>query len=246
MEKVDRLGWVDGFAFSPHGVRIGIRTNDRGCLDELERIVKARQWQLSDEEEVQILFSLRVAPPARPGRRNFHLLYLGASRLVRNLELREVVSYLERHLPEIVMATARDAVFVHGAIVASKGRTLVLPGQPGSGVDKLVARLRERGAQILAEDYFTVTPDGQLCLKTCEAETPLILFTEYSPGRKRIQTKDLTPGDSSIQLFASGLSCRTRPQLALGALANFAARSETLQGQWGNDGQAAEWILGDV
>ena len=35
MEKLDRLGWAAGLRFVSHGVRIGIRVNDPGALEQV-------------------------------------------------------------------------------------------------------------------------------------------------------------------------------------------------------------------
>ena len=99
MKKVDRLGWTAGLSVTAYGASVGVRTNDETVLARIPPLLPPA-WHPSESPIVDTLFSLRVGPPTtRKGRRNYHLLYAGATRLARTFDMRfscEVEAQLER------------------------------------------------------------------------------------------------------------------------------------------------------
>ena len=47
MEKVDRLGWVAGFALKSYGVRIGVRSNDAATMQRVYEYLPAGWEKIS-------------------------------------------------------------------------------------------------------------------------------------------------------------------------------------------------------
>ena len=75
MAKIDRLGWVAGFSFVSHGVRIGVRVNKPEVLESLVELLP-EGWKPSKHKTVEQLYSLKVGGVgARPHIRQFNLLY---------------------------------------------------------------------------------------------------------------------------------------------------------------------------
>src|SRR5437762_10417312 len=94
MAKLDRLGWAAGNSFLSHGVRIGIRATQPQVLEQLADYLPPG-CKPSASRVVDRLYSLKVGGAARPGVRNFHMLYMGPVRLARTLDLGEVFEALD-------------------------------------------------------------------------------------------------------------------------------------------------------
>lgn len=247
MEKIDRLGWTEGFSFSAYGTLFGIRTNDTEVLPSLKNLVRSYDWPILEGGEVQSLFSLRVAPPARRGRKNFNLLYWGAGRLLRTLDLNEALSFFDDRLRSIAQQMSPNDVFVPGAIVSWNERHLVLPAQEDSGLNELVGALEQRGAETLSRNFFSISSSGELKGETGESldevNRPLMVFTEYSKRNKTLRARQISQGTSALLLFSSGVGAAYRPQKALTAIAAFTQKVPGLRGKRGEVGQAADYLL---
>ena len=245
MDKIDRLGWAEGISFSPSGADIGIRTNDAEYLPRLKEIVSSHGWELSDEEIVQLLVSLRVGPEGKKGKRNYSLLYMGTSQVARSLDVDEVFGVLESILPELVRATAKDSVFIPGSVVKWMDKLLVLPANGGTGRKTLLEELEKNQASVLARSFFSISPEGELRLDDVEIEDEsekIICFTEYVAKNKSLRARSLTPGESSLYLFSMGVSSRSQPALALSAVSSFASGVPSLKGNRGDVKQAVKYL----
>lgn len=83
MEKIDRLGWAAGLAFTAYGVRVGIRVSETDVLKRVE-IYLPPAWRPASSPRVDILYSVVVGGAgSRPGVRRFNLLYANALRVAR-------------------------------------------------------------------------------------------------------------------------------------------------------------------
>ena len=67
---------------------------------------------------------------------------------------------LRSHLELDLALRARDAVFVHAAVVAWRGRAVLLPGVSGAGKSTLVAELVGRGATYYSDEYAVLDTEG--------------------------------------------------------------------------------------
>src|SRR5437773_2030481 len=121
MAKLDRLGWAAGTSFVSHGVRIGIRATQPAVLEQLPDYLPPG-WKPGASRVVDRLYSLKAGGAARPGIRNFHLLYMGSTRLARTMDLDEVFEALDFDLQLYVAERARRRVFVHAGVVGWQGR----------------------------------------------------------------------------------------------------------------------------
>src|SRR5437879_5318009 len=122
MEKINRLGWADGISFVSYGLRIGIRVNDPAVMERLPEILPPG-WKPARSPTVEHLYSLRVGGAGRRIRA-YHLLYAGAARLARTLDLERVFDNLESDLQRFAAEWARRRVFVHAGVVGWHGRAI--------------------------------------------------------------------------------------------------------------------------
>ncbi len=94
MEKLDRLGWAAGIAFTAYGVSVGVRVSDASVLEPLRALLPPG-WKPAGKPPVRRLYSLIVGgPTSRPGVRRFNLLYSDAARLVRAHDLEATLRQL--------------------------------------------------------------------------------------------------------------------------------------------------------
>src|ERR1039458_9249105 len=106
MDKIDRLGWADGFMFSSFGVRIGIRVSQPDFVRSLESVLPPGRRPTSSGA-VQRLYSLVVGGSNQErGVRRLNVLYDGAQRLARERELAPVLKVLQAQIRRTVAEMA--------------------------------------------------------------------------------------------------------------------------------------------
>lgn len=160
MEKIDRLRWADGIAFTALGVKIGVRVDDPTMLPRVRALLPpvARP---SSARVVDKLFSLVVGGPGpRPGLRRFSLLYADISRVSRATEIDQVLEDLGREMALAVASRARQHVVVHAGVVGWQGRAIVFPGRTLAGKSSLAAALVRAGADYYSDEYAILGQDG--------------------------------------------------------------------------------------
>src|SRR6266404_6229353 len=269
MKKVDRLGWVAGFALESYGVRIGIRSNDSSVLDRVCEYLPAG-WQNSTAPFVDRLYSIMVAGagPLANGRR-FSLLYGDDARIARSTNLDDVFERFESDLRLFVGEFARHRVFVHAGVVAWKGKAIVIPGRSYSGKSTLVAALVRAGATYYSDEYAVFDAKGlvhpfskpleiraegefkqsritvgELGGKSGTKALPvgLVLMTRYKRGTKW-RPRKLTPGKGVLELLFNTVSARRSPEKALSTLRHVTRRAEVLKGPRGDTTAVVDALL---
>lgn len=267
MEKLDRLGWAAGIAFSSHGVRFGIRTNDPQVIGRLDAFLPPDRKPLSSPV-VEELYSLRVAP-SDPGTRlrQMNLAYSGVARLERGPDLLLVLEALETDL--LLRVSERSSpIFVDAGAVEWQGGALLILGEPGSGRTTLLQALLAAGAGYLSDrcailgctgrvhPYPTrITPPsdrsdgprerisvpvGQVARRSVPVTG--ILLTEYREGarwRPRLQTA----GQALLALMQHAMPARLRPAATLATLRPIAQHATMLRGARGEAAEAAAQVL---
>jgi hypothetical protein len=269
MEKLDRLGWADGISFVSYGVRIGIRVNRPEVLQAIaDRLPPG--WKPALSPVVDGLYSLRVGSEGpRPGLRHLHLLYAGASRLLRTADLEEALGTLESHLHLAVAAQARRRIFVHAGVVGWRGQAILLPGRSRSGKSTLVAALVRVGATYYSDEYAVLDEKGRvhpyprpLSLRqeggqparrypvralggragTRPLPVGLIAVSEYQPGAQW-RPRPLSPGKGVLELLANTVPARLKPEASLAALKQVASQAPVLKGLRGEAEPLAHTLL---
>jgi len=267
MAKIDRLGWAAGTCISAYGVRIGIRTNAPEVLRRLPAHLPPG-WKPAPSAVVDQLFSLRVGGRSRGNVRRYNLLYWGASRRARSLDLDSVFETLESDLRLCVASGAKRRIFVHAGVVGWNGRAIVLPGRTFSGKSTLVAELLRAGATYHSDEFAALDARGRVhpfpkplaireagngagryppeAFGAVSGARPLpvglIAFASYRRGRSWRPVR-LTPGQGLLALVAHTVPVRRRTETSLQALRQVVAQALVLKGPRGEAEETAGALL---
>jgi hypothetical protein len=269
MEKLDRLGWAAGLAFTAYGVRVGIRVSQAKVLKQLEiHLPPARKPAPSPH--VDILYSLVMGGDgSRVGVRRFNLLYANALRLARSLDLGEVLDALEAHVQLHIAETAPRRRFVHAGVVGWRGDAIIMPGRSYSGKSMLVAALVSAGATYYSDEYAVLDDHGRVhpypkplslrahpgaqatrysaeTLGRRVGSTPLsiglVVISQYKAGAGW-RPRRLSTGHGVLALLANTVSARRHPAGALATLQRIAANAVILKGGRGEASTVAPLLL---
>jgi hypothetical protein len=271
MEKIDRLGWAAGIAFTAYGLSVGIRVSDRSVLGRVEALLPPG-WKPATKPTVRRLYSLIAGGPTRRvGVRRFNILYSGAARLLRTHDLEETLRQLELDLELYIADRARRRTFVHAGVVGWNGRAIVLPGQSGSGKSSLVRALVRAGATYYSDEFAVLDERGRvhpypipLAIRPGQDGAPpvkcrveeiggvagsyplpvgLVLITRYVSG-SQFRPRRVSAGRAVLELLANTLPARRRPERVLDTLTQVVSQALVLRGPRGEDEETAHQILG--
>jgi hypothetical protein len=218
-------------------------------------------------EAVDSLYSLRVGGE-RGKLRYFHLLYANELRMVRTMDLDEVLFALQNELEMFVVEQARRRVFLHAGVVGWGGKAIVMPGDTQTGKTTLVAALVRAGATYYSDEYAVLDPHGRvhpypkaLSIRKRDGEideTPIevlggragskpltvgtVLVTRYQAGRSW-RPRTLSSGRAALRLMSYTYSARFAPERTMAALLQVAERARTLAGARGDANEVAAAIL---
>lgn len=219
---------------------MGIRTNDAALLARIPAIMPP-EWTATETPVVDSLFSVWLGKqPARPGRRSYHILYSGAARVTRTLDIDKIFHDLENYLLLTVAYWAKeDHLFVHAGVVGWQGRAIVIPGRSHTGKTTLVAELIKAGASYYSDEMALFDPEGRvhpypiplsvredegICkytpaafgAETGAAPLPvgLVLVTEFSAGAAW-RPRRLTPARALMALLDNTVAARKDPAVSL-------------------------------
>jgi hypothetical protein len=266
--QVDRLGWAAGAAVESFGLRIGLRTSvPEAIATAAEHLPPGR---LLSTGRVDLLYSLAVGGPGpRPGMRRSHLLYCGAMRIARSLDLESVLDSFESHARLLVAARSRRGVFLHAGAVAWQGRAIVLPGASCSGKTTLVAELVKAGAGYLSDEFAVIRGDRVVPYpKTLSVRDPrergrqeplgvsalggrqerepipvgLVVLAEFARGTPW-RARTLPPGRALLSLLAHAVRTRIAPREVLAALEALVRSAPVLRAKRGEAREAARRII---
>ena len=269
MQKIDRLGWVDGIAFRSYGLRIGVRVTDRRVMESVfERLPPG--WKRASSPIVDFLYSIVVGGSAlRSNIQRFNLLYYDAARLARSKDFELVLKTFESDLQLLVADNARRRIFVHAGVVGWKNQGIVIPGVSFSGKTTLVSKLVQAGAKYYSDEYAVLDERGlvhpfarPLGIRTPEEfETSrvdvsalggtagsrplpvrLVISTRYKAGATW-RPRQLTPGRGVLELLANTVSARSQTKLALTTLPKAVHSAEVLKGVRGEADEVVQTIL---
>lgn len=271
MEKLDRLGWTEGFAVSAYGAKVGVRYNDPSVTDRLLALLPPGT-KMSDDPVVDSLLSLRIGRTAKDGRRrHYHLLYEGVSRVLRTFDLDEVF-YIYENLVTLAVAyfAQPDRVFVHAGVVGWQGKAIVIPGRSHAGKTTMVTALLRAGATYYSDDMAILDDEGRvhpfpvaLGIRNGgerrlvrpdemghEAATEplpvgLVAVTRFEEG-SRWQPERLSPGRAVLALMDHTVRARRDPEAYLPVLRRVAVSARTLQGNRGDADETARDLLEEL
>jgi energy-coupling factor transporter ATP-binding protein EcfA2 len=271
MQKIDRLGWAAGIAFTAYGCTVGIRVSDRNVLERVEALLPPG-WKPAATPTVRQLYSLIVGGPTSRGNvRRFNLLYSGIARLMRTHDLDDALRLLEIEMERYIAEGARRRVFVHAGVVGWNGRAIVIPGRSGSGKSTLVQALVGAGATYYSDEFAVLDARGRvhpypipLGIRQAQDGVPpvkrsvealggvagtrplpvgLVLVTRYA-GRVRFHPRPLSAGRAVLELLRNTLPARREPERVLATLTRIAAQAVGLRGPRGEAEETARQLLG--
>jgi hypothetical protein len=235
--RTPQLGWMAEQYFSAYGLRFGLRTNDPAALAQARPVVPLG-WQETSAGEVDILYSVYVAPPGEhQGRQSDCLLYAGSALIAHALELETVLSVFNKHAELLTAFRARDYLFVHAGVVGWQGRALVIPGRSMTGKTTLVKALIEAGAAYYSDEFAVLDRQGlahsyplPLSIRSAHGQparqTPvatlggqvgfeplpvgMVVVTQYQP-KAQWRPRMLSPGHALLALMDNTVAAQRDP-----------------------------------
>jgi hypothetical protein len=269
MQKIDRLGWAAGIAFTSYQARIGIRTSGPMALPDLLMYLPPRS-RVVQRETVDSLFSLIVAPPSNQSRvKRYNILYSGSGRIARSLDLDEVLHALEARLRLDVATRAKGRLFVHAGVVGWQGRAILLPGRSYAGKSTLVKALVDAGATYYSDEYAVLDSRGMVYpyIKPISLRSPdrsesfkvpvdslpgpvggeaiplgAVVVTSYAP-EARWRPMGITRAQAMMAMFDNTVVARYKPAFAMEVLQKAVSDCVALKGRRGEAGEIATALL---
>ena len=269
MAKLDNLPWIDAFAVSGYGVRIGVRVDDRALIP----VLRARPppgAKIAPLGTVDRMLSIiNGGAAARRGLKKYHLLYADHVLAARSHDLETVLDRYDAHLRIGIAQLSRHKLFVHAGVVAWKGKAILLPGRTLAGKTHLVAELVKAGATYFSDEYAVLDREGlvhpfakPLSMRSDKTarqiETPvekiggiagrtmlpvgLVVMSRYEAGA-RWRPARLTPGHGMLALLENTFSARLSPELAMSVLRQVVTGATVLRSKRGEAGGIADQIL---
>ncbi|MBN1219227.1 MAG: hypothetical protein JXM69_09895 [Anaerolineae bacterium] len=250
-------------------MRFGLRSNDPAALEQATPHLPLG-WQRAPTGEVDILYSLRLAPTSqRKGQRNYHLLYCGSALLARSLELPPLLTTLEQHAELLTAFRASDCLFVHAGVVGWQGRAILIPGRSMTGKTTLVKALIEAGAAYYSDEFAVLDKEGfvrpysrPLSIRGHNGQpirkTPveslggqtgveplpvgLVVVTDYQP-EAAWRPRQLTPGQALLALMDNTVAARGNPAHSMPILKQVVTGAIALKSKRGEAREVAPLLL---
>lgn len=226
-------------------------------------------WQPTSTGEVDILYSLRLAPPNQhTSQRHYHLLYCGSALLSRALELPPLLTTLEQHAELLTAFRAQDCLFVHAGVVSWQDQAILIPGRSMTGKTSLVKALVEAGAAYYSDEFAVLDKEGMvhpyprpLSIRGHNGQprkTPvealggqtgaeplpvgLIIVTEYQP-EATWRPRQLTPGQTLLALMDNTVAARRNPAHSMPILKQAITAAIALKSKRGEAEEVAPRLL---
>jgi hypothetical protein len=260
MGNLEKLHWIDAFAVTGYGVRVGVRVNDAALIHQLRSRLPPGA-KISPMGTVDRMLSVMQAPPSeRRGVKNYHLVYADHVLVGRSHRLDAVLDDYDTHLRVAMAQLSRRKLFVHAGVVSWKDKAILLPGRTLAGKTHLVAELVKAGATYFSDEYAVLDEDGwvhpfakPLSMRPTntapQIETPveeiggvsgnkpvsvgLVVMSQFREGA-RWRPKRLTAGRGMLELLDNTFSARLSPERAIDILGRVASRATVLKGKRGD------------
>jgi hypothetical protein len=269
MQKLDRLGWAEGICVDCYGVKVGIRASQSGTLYQVLPHLPPRWEPIEPPRRLDALYSWVVGGERRPGLRTFNLLYGGAGRIVRSLNVEEVLAILGSSLRQSISLLSRRFVFIHAGAVGWQGRAILIPARTFHGKSTLVEALVRAGAVYLSDEFAVLDAAGRvhsfpkpisMRIDTAQHDLPMellngriatspmkvgaIVATRYRSGPSRFRAA--SRGQGILDLIANAVAARFAPRRVLSATRKASAGAMVLRGPRGEADEAARLLLATI
>lgn len=268
-DNLNKLDWVDGFAFTSYGVTLGVRVNDPAIVPVLKARLPA-DAELADAEVVERYLSF-ILGGSKPGSRirAFNMLYLDHSQAARSHRLDDVLDAFESWTRLSVAEFAPTRIFVHAGAVGWKGRAILIPGKTQSGKSSLVAELVKAGATYYSDEFAVLDESGlvhpfakPLSMRESPAARQRDVMVEDIGGRvgtdplpvglvvlsqykadARWDPQNLSPGLGTLEMLANTISARRAAERALLTLERVASGARIIKTERGEAHAVSGQIL---
>jgi hypothetical protein len=182
-------------SFQVGNLLFGIRTTSMQFCEWLDRTLGAYQV----EDETDPFYSIVIGggeDNGRRGERRYHILYKGASRLVRTLHLPTVGRALLTEIESLTFPERDDRLYLDFGLVASNGATALLPSAMITTVATLGRRVARAGIRLPANGNVAVDPSsGQVIPIPRTLEVPEEAVTWLADGGREVKADRLAIGD---------------------------------------------------
>lgn len=267
-DKLNHLNWETGFSFLAYGVRVGLRTNDRGVIEKLLPHLPPG-WKISNAS-VDRLYSLFVRSRGNRQAERQHELYADAEKLGSSTKLDELLDFFESDSQLYIAEYAPRRIFVHAGVVGWKGRAIIIPGRSYSGKTTLVAALVKAGAIYYSDEYAVLDKSGlvyayprklgiregkkivrtrkyaaaEIGAKTGSTTLPvgLVLVSQYKEGA-RFKPQEISAGEAVLALLNNTVSARRQPETALATLNKAVSNGRLIKSRRGEAAEIIDTVL---
>lgn len=173
MDKLDLLGWEASTTLKLGDSKVQIRSTSKAFSRWLGSTLSHYKVRKSG----QVWYSIVVAggdPDEDPNsKKRFHILYRGASQVVRTLDLETLGRALFAELETVLFPQRDDAIYVDSAALAMDGKIALLPSNLLPTMWKLSRRLHQSGVVLpLARTVAVDRESGQVIPTTPKLEIP--------------------------------------------------------------------------
>jgi hypothetical protein len=271
MDKLDHLGWVAGLCVEAHGIKLGVRTttDDPAILRDLEWLLPPGATRTADPT-VDVLYSVVRGKSQTSGQRNYHLLYMNSTRVVRTLEWPELQERLLLGTRLLVTQSVQRHLFVAGAAVGHGDAAMLVLGLGQVARLALVHELVSAGCTYMSSDYALINNDGQAVspfpnvipvrresgeagtyrmptelgwpVETRSLPLELLVLARHAPDA-RLTQRPITPGRGLLALMSEAVAARREPQAALRVFDRALEQARLVEVRFGNHADAARQLL---
>jgi hypothetical protein len=197
------------------------------------------------------------------------MLYANIVRVVKSLEIEEVLHAFESHSQLYIAEWAPRRVFVHAGVVGWKGQAILMPGRSFAGKTSLVAEFVRAGATYYSDEYAVLDAQGRvhpysrpLAIRPSEGGVSkkhgveelgglagtlplpvgLVLVSNYKAGSKW-RPRHLSAGKGALALLDNTISIRRQPEAAFDVMERVVSRAHVLKGARGEARETVRSIL---
>lgn len=269
MSELDRLAWAEDIIFNSYGVRVGVRVDRAGVLDQIEPFLPPG-WKPSRSLRVDRMYSVIHERKGNSKDTHFKLVYADGDQIIKTLKASQAVDALESDVQLFVAETAPHRVFVHAGVVALRDKAIVIPGRSFSGKTSLVAALVKAGAVYYSDEYAVLDERGlvhnysrRLAIRkktrvtrtkrfdvealggrkgTKPLPVAIVIVSKYREGA-RWRPRQLSDGEAALELMANTVSARRRPEAMLEAIRSVVSRATVFKGTRGETDQVVDFIF---
>lgn len=268
LSDLDRLQWVERIRFNSFGVRVDVRVDRTGVLDQIEPYLPPG-WKPSRSRNVDRVYSVLVRGKGGSGLGRFKVVYADGDQITKTSKLIHAIDALESDVQLFVAETAPNRVFVHAGVVAFGDKAIVIPGRSFAGKTSLVAALVKAGAIYYSDEYAVLDERGLVHeytrrlgirqkgngkTKRYEVEAlggrrgvkplpvAMVIVSKYLKG-SRWRPRQLSDGEAALELMANTVSARRRPEAMLEAIRPVVSRATVFKGTRGETDQVVDFVF---